>query len=246
MMPYRQLLASLMLTLFAPAMADEKISLLYNERIPYFETQLDGDVEGLIGTPAKWAFINAGIPFEWKKSSSSVQLQTIRGNQKQACLVGWHKNAAREKVGKFTHALYLDKRTVALGLATNLKFGTEKSAAELLSNRRAVLMVKEGYSYGHVIDEQIARKNPRMVTAVGENTNMLSMLFYERADYFFVGEEEATELIRRSDYKEKNFKIVYFSDALQEDPRHLWCTGQVSDSVIEKLNAEIDKTRARR
>jgi polar amino acid transport system substrate-binding protein len=248
MQSHRRRAIAALLTMLAgnAAMADDKIILLYNERIPYMETQANGDVAGLTATPAKLAFTRAGIPFEWKKLPTVTQLQWIQGNQKKACMIGWYKNSDREKIGKFSHAIYEDRQILAVGLATNPKFGDDKSARELVDNRQLVLLVKEGYSYGHVIDELISSKSPRISVTVGENINMLSMLIYKRADYFFVGEDEASELMRRSGHNHKDFKILHFANILHEDPRRLWCTSQVPDATMEKLNAEVDRIWTKR
>ena len=229
--------------LAAQSMAGEKISLYYNERVPYLETQANGDVQGLTATPAKLVFQRAGIPFEWKKSSVTAQLLLIRENQRKGCLVGWYKNPEREKLGKFSHPIYQGRLTIALGLADNPKIGSEQSPRELLQNKQTTLLVKEGYSYGHILDIMIAQTQPRISVATGENINMLSMLVYKRADYFFVGEFEALELIRHSEYTQKDFKLMRFAEPLPEEPRHLWCSKQVPDDVIDKLNVEIDKLK---
>lgn len=227
--------------LTAQELPAQPITLYYNERVPYLMPQADGEVVGATATPARLAFQRAGIPYRWKNASASTQIYLIRENKELACLVGWYKNPEREKLGKYTHAIYRGRRTVALALADNRNVGSERSAAELLQNSQAVLLVKELYSYGQTLDYLIGHIKPRISVATGENINMLRMLIYKRADYFFVEENEALELIKHSEYPSKDFKLIRFSEPLYEDARHLWCSKQVPDSVIEKLNAAIDQ-----
>ncbi|MBI3284840.1 MAG: hypothetical protein HYZ65_08340 [Burkholderiales bacterium] len=221
--------------------AAEPIVLYYNERIPYLETQANGEVGGLTATPARLLFQRAGIAYVWKKAPAGTQVYLIRENREPACLVGWYKNPEREKLGKYTHPIYQGLKTVALTLAGNGKLGNEMTVADLLQKEGAVLLIKEMYSYGQTLDALIRRYQPHTAVATGENINMLHMLIYKRTDYFFIGEEEALELMRRSGYPLKDFKLIRFSEPLYEDPRHLWCSKQVPDSVIEKLDAAIDQ-----
>lgn len=230
----------------APCLAGDKIFLYYNERTPYAETRENGAVEGLNATPAVTAFQRAGISYEWKKAPVSVQMLVLKENKLRACLAGgWFKNPEREKFGKFSVPVYQAKEMVVLALADNQAIANGRPVKDLLQNKQAALLVKEGYSYGRLLDQLISQLNTRTVVATGENVNMLAMLKYKRADYFFLSDIEAQALLERSEFGPADFKVVRFSEPLEQEPRRLWCTFLVSDAEIDRLNVELDKLRAK-
>lgn len=226
------------------AQTSQKINLYFNERVPYLESRGQGRVEGLTATPANKALEAAGISYQWKKATAEQQIAVINRNQEQACLVGWFKRPEREMLGKYSSPIYAGKQMVALGLAENSAMQEKMRVGDLLKDPNLIMLVKEGYSYGQILDQQIRNFAPKVVTATGENINMLSMLVYKRADYFLVSEEEANALIKRADRPAKGFKLTYFAEAIKEDPRHFWCTKQVPDDVIVKLNRVLEKSIA--
>jgi uncharacterized protein (TIGR02285 family) len=163
----------------------------------------------------------------------------MTSNQEKACLVGWYRKPEREMIGKFSKAFYFGRQMIVVSLASNPYFKDKIKANELFQNRAINLLVKAGYSYGRALDQLIKQYAPQRIVATGENVNMLSMLIYKRADYLLMSEDEAAELIQRSHFSTQDFQLSHFADALPEDPRHFWCTKQVSDAVISKLNAAI-------
>lgn len=240
----RPLLLLCLLALPEWSLSAGHILLLYNERLPYMETRADGEVAGLTAGPAQAAFLRAGIPYQWKKTNADVQWQTIKENQVQACLVGWFKNVEREKLGKYTHALFEDGPTVALALIRNTKMDSVKSLRDLLQSRDLTLLVKQGYSYGKLVDSLMVQYGTRTVVALGENTNMMGMIAHDRADYFFAAEDEAVSLLRTAE-DGADFRIVRFSDSPAGEARYLWCTRNVPDAVIDQLNDAIDQLKPR-
>ena len=226
--------------------ASVKLTLYYNDRPPYLEAQNDGRVTGLTATPAVTALERAGIPFQWKKASAEQQLAVINRNTEAACLVGWFKRPERQLIGKFSAPLYAGKRMVALSLARNQRFTERMRILDLMKDPQLTMLAKSGYSYGHIIDEQIKNYAPQQVFATGENINMMQMLRHERADYFLLSEEEAKALIARSENHANEFRISYFAEGIKEDTRHFWCTRQMPDHLLQKLNAVLQKDVARR
>lgn len=219
--------------------AQETISLYYNERAPYLETVDEGIVKGLSATPAALAFQKAGIPFVWKKLPSKRQMNVLKSNTGQDCLVGWFKNAEREKFARYTLPIYQDKPTIGLALFSNTLLETGVTLESVLNKQKIRLLVKDGYSYGSYIDAKINALNPKRIPTTAENTNMIQMLYVDRADYMFIAEEEAETLIKRAGYKKEEFKYVTFSDVPKGNHRYILCSQQVGPSVIEKLNAVI-------
>lgn len=226
--------------LFSSALfAQDTISLYYNERAPYLETVDEGVVEGLTATPAAFAFREAGIPFVWKRLPSKRQMHVLKSDNGQDCLVGWFKNAEREKFARYTLPIYQDKPTIGLALFSNTLVETGKILESVLDNQKIRLLVKDGYSYGTYIDAKINALNPKRVPTTAENINMIQMLYVDRADYMFIAEEEAEALIKRAGYKKEEFKYVTFKGVPKGNHRYILCSRKVDSSIIEKLNKII-------
>lgn len=228
----------------AEANTFQKLNLYFNERAPYLESRGNGRVEGLTASPANRALELASISYAWKKATAEQQLAVMNRNQEQACLVGWFKRPERELIGKYSAPLYAGKQMVALSLASNPRLQVKMRVGDLMKDSQLVMLVKDGYSYGQILDQQIRNFSPKVIAATGENTNMLNMLVYKRADYFLVSEEEANALIQRSDRSPAEFRLSYFVETIKEDPRYFWCTKQVPDALISKLNRVLEKSVA--
>ena len=229
----------LLLSTVAPAHGDEPITLHYNERPPYLQTLDNGDIAGLTATPAAQALRRAGIAFKWEKTPSNRQIQILQRGAGQDCMVGWFKNPQRELIGNFSLPLYQDKPTIGLALFSNINIDSGNSLEEVMQNRELRLLVKDGYSYGDTIDALIRQLKPRMLKTTVENSNMLRMIALDRADYLFIAEEEASGLIHQSEFKPGDFKYIHFSDSPAGGQRHLWCSKQVSQHNLNKINQAI-------
>jgi len=210
----------------------------YHERKPYYIEGANG-VHGLCADPVKLAFMKAGISFRWQKTPANRQLKIIKENRAPEFAIGWFKNAERQKFAKFTSHIYRDKPTLALARSDNEIIKSEYSIDHVLSNRRLRLLRKAGYSYGAFIDEKITAFQPRQIETTSENINMLMMVKSHRADYFFVADEEAKELISQSGYQLTDFKYIRFTDMPEGNKRYLLCSQKVDDKIIVRLNRAI-------
>ena len=219
------------------AVADDPVQLYYEERIPYAVTNSQGDVNGLTATAAGSAFDQAGIPFQWKKMPFKRQLQTIKFNKKMACGIGWFKTPQREEFALFTGPIYRDKPTITLSNQSNASVARHSDVASLLKDQKLKLLVKDGFSYGSYIDGLIDQFSPHRVVAVGSsNVQMLKMILSGRADYFFVAEEEAMQIIQSSDRTMSEFQRQRYPDMPAGNSRHLACSQQVTPEKVELLN----------
>lgn len=210
----------------------------YNERVPYLVTTAQG-VEGLTATPAQQAFEKAGIPFKWTKTPSKRQMHLLQENKGCDCLVGWFKNPEREQFAKYTLPIYQDRPQIAIARSDNTALHSGMSVDDLLSNPKLIMGAKDGYSYGGFLDEKIARHKPNIDKTTAENLQMLMKVQGGRNDYFFIAPEEADGLIASSGFPKEEFQYITFSDMPEGERRYILCSQQVSDAVIEQLNAVI-------
>lgn len=220
--------------------ASSVITLHYNERPPYLVTT-DQGVGGLTGDPTTIVFKKSGIPFRWEQTPSKRQIYLLQQNSGRDCLVGWFKNQDREKFAKYTLPIYQDQPQVALMRADNDLAPNGSRVADLLSNQRLTLLVKDGYSYGDFLDGKIKESHPVQTVTTVENSGMLKMVFNRHADYFLIAPEEADGLIKSSEFDLHDFKFIHFSDMPYGEKRYILCSRQVEDAVIEQLNSAIQK-----
>ena len=218
--------------------AGDAIALHYFERVPYMHAT-DGVVVGLVADPAQEAFERAGVPFYWRETPPKRQLYIIHQNTGRDCLVGWFKNAERERIGKFTLPIYQDEPTVALARSDDERLVSGGKVEDLLADRDLVLLVKDGFSYGRFLDGLIASLSPRRITTTVGNVEMLKMIQAGRADYLFVAPEEAETLIMTAGFAARNFQIIRFSDMPPGEKRYIWCSRQVEDEIIARLDEAI-------
>lgn len=214
------------------------IILHYNERVPYLVTTTKG-VEGLTATPAQQAFKKAGVPFKWNITPSIRQMNLVQENRGCDCLVGWFKTPEREQFAKYTLPIYQDQPQIAIARSDNTALHSGMRVDDLLSNPKLIMGAKDGYSYGDFLDEKIARYKPNIDKTTAENIQMLMKIHGRRNDYFFIAPEEADSLIASSGFPKEDFQYVTFSNMPLGESRYILCSQQVSDAVIEQLNAVI-------
>lgn len=218
----------------------ESINVLYHERPPYMTTVEQG-VDGLTGTPTRLVFEKAGIPYQWVLTPSKRAVVIIQENTGCDCGVGWFKNPAREEFAKFTLPLYQDKPQIAIGMVDNPNLQDDLTVEQLLSNKKLILSVKDGYSYGMFLDEKISQYTPTIEVTTAENINMLNMVYKKRIDYFFMAPEEADGLIADSGLPKDAFQYIHLTDIPDGEKRYLMCSKNVSDVLIEKINTAIQE-----
>lgn len=214
------------------------VILHYHDRKPYYFKGPEG-VSGLCAKPAAAVFKEAGIPFRWQETPAKRQLDMIKANNRMECAVGWFKNPEREKFAKYTLPIYQDKPTVALARADNDRVLSRISIEQMFTDRGLRLLRKDGYSYGPFIDASITTYQPREVVTTADNFSMLKMIHSLRADYFFIAEEEAGQLITESSFSPSDFKYIHFSDMPEGNKRYIICSPKLPDELIERLNQSI-------
>ncbi|WLQ13298.1 transporter substrate-binding domain-containing protein [Hahella aquimaris] len=232
----RNLFLWAVLTASQATLSDDRIAIHYHERPPYMSTADTGIVFGLTATPAAKAFQSAGIPHYWVQTPSNWQIEILKKNSGRDCSIGWFKNPERETFAKYSNPLYQDKPTIGLALTSNGKLSSGQSIETAFRRKDLRLLVKSGYSYGEYIDKLIKKVKPNILAVTVENVNMLLMLNVDRADYFFIAEDEAEGLIQASGFSQRDYKYIHFTDSPPGNHRYIICSKQVDDTVLEKLN----------
>ena len=209
----------------------------FHQRRPFYIS--DDTVHGLVIDPIAMAFKTAGIPYVWQETPARRQLDIIERNEDESCAAGWFKTPEREAYAKYTLPIYQDKPFVAVARADNEYLAEAETLDRVLHERRLQLLVKEGYSYGRFIDEKLKAFDPRRITTTAENQNILKMIENYRADYSFMTEEEAEDLLTSPEAKAGTFRIVRFSDMPAGGKRYIICSQKVGREIIARLDAAI-------
>ena len=220
--------------------ADDSLQVYYEERTPYAVTSETGQVSGLTASPTAKAFHESDIDFVWKKMPFKRQLQTIKYNKKKACGIGWFKNPEREEFAIFSEPIYQDMPSITLSKHGNALVAKHENAESLLKDKSLKLLIKDGFSYGRYIDLLIEKHNPDRVVAVGSsNLQMLQMILSGRADYLFVSEEEAEDIITSAGYSLQDFQRQRYTDMPPGNKRYIACSQRVTDEIVGRLNNVI-------
>lgn len=218
--------------------ADSLITIHYHDRRPYYVSS-GGTVHGLVADPIALIFKKTGIDFQWINTPAKRQLDLIRDNASATCAAGWFKTPEREKIGKYTLPIYQDRPFVAVARAENSLLLDIETLDRVFSEGRLKLLVKSGYSYGRYIDSKIKQLKPWRIVTTADNKSMLQMILNHRADYSFMTEEEANDLLLFSGIPRDNYKIISFKDIPEGSQRYLICSKKMKDTDIENLNSAI-------
>jgi uncharacterized protein (TIGR02285 family) len=216
----------------------ETITVHFHDRRPFYMRSAD-EVHGLVADPIATAFEHADIPFKWQETPAKRQLDIIARNEDKSCAAGWFKTPERETFAIYTLPVYQDKPFVAVARADNEYLAETEILDRVLQERRLELLVKEGYSYGEYVDGRLKTLAPRQVKTTADNRNILKMIESYRADYSFMTEEEAYDLLIFSGVKRTSFKLVHFSDMPPGNKRHIICSRQVDPEIIARLDSAI-------
>ena len=226
----------------AASAADEKeiLQLHFHERRPYNIKHKD-DVYGLVASPVSRALAESHINFRWIETPAGRQLDMIRANRSAICSPGWFKTPQRQRYAQFTSPVYQDNSFVAVTKADNRLLSPDDLLNRVLSERRLKLLVKSGYSYGNFIDQKLDEFRPWQLTTTADNEGMLEMILDQRADYCFMTEEEASDLLFFSSLDSTDFKIIRFADMLEGNKRYLICSKKVKKEVMDRMNTAINQ-----
>lgn len=219
--------------------APPALTLHYQERPPYSTLEADGRVSGLVATPAARALERAGIAYRWERTPAQRQLALIQHGEGLHCGVGWFRNPERDAAGRFNaQPLYRDRPFAALVRADTL-WPAGRGAADALAQRTARLLVKDGFSYGAVLDALIARSAAPIVRTPAELDAMARMVAAGRADWMIVAPEEAPALLARVPDGGRTLRLVRLGDVPAGEARHLYCNRAVPADWLAHVDAAL-------
>ncbi len=235
--PWRRAALGCGLIAAGTTLAAEPLDLYFFDRPPYVvQRPASDEVSGLTATPAAQAFKAAGIPFRWVEMPTVRQLVTLKDSAQPACAVGWFKNPERELHFKFSKPIYRDRPTVGLARAD---YRAATTLADTLHEPGLQVLVKDGFSYGPLIDNLLAQSKVERVVTSAESVAMIHMVAAQRAHFMLAAEEEAAYLVDQAGVPARQLRVLHFADLPPGERRHILCSKAVSDQTIERLNKAI-------
>ncbi|WGL58620.1 transporter substrate-binding domain-containing protein [Pigmentibacter sp. JX0631] len=233
----------------------ETINIDYIIRPPYFiSANNDGELsDGEIYRIVTKIFKNTNIPFEFKKVPFIRTYQTIKENKIKVCSPSSFKTKEREEFAIFSKSIFQDKKTVIIYRFDNDIISKFNKTDDFLKQNDLKLLVKIGFSYGTFIDEKVLKfkkislaetksQEAENVTFTSSDNNlMLEDILTRKADYMFIGRNEAEYLLNVNSEFNKKLKIKDLIDVPNGEKRYMMCSKIVGNEIIEKINKEIDK-----
>jgi polar amino acid transport system substrate-binding protein len=226
-----------------PPVPASVLTLHYQERPPYSQTGADGHVHGLLATAAARACQKAQLSCTWARTPGQRQVALIQAGHGWDCGLGWYRNAEREALGRFSAPLYQDRPYMALARRGTPWEPQRAGLAALLSDAALPLLVKEGYSYGPLLDGLIAQHAGQVRRTSAEAQQMARMLEAGRAGWMIVAPEEAEVLLGDpgSAGAPPQLQLYPLPGLSAGQTRHQYCNKAVPEAVIERLNRALSE-----
>ena len=217
--------------------ADE-IRISYHIRPPFYTKKKDG----IIDKKLKFLEKETKIKFIMEEYPVKRALKIILQNKEKFCLGSVYFNKEREKIGKFSVPIYHGKAILIVVRKNDNRFSKKENASELLKNNKILPLFKIGYSYGKYIDKIIKDNNININNTTADVQTMLIQISKNRADYMFIGSEEANYFLQNNNYDlKKNLKLVPLSDIIVGENRYILCSNLVTNLEMNKINKALLK-----
>jgi hypothetical protein len=111
--------------------------------------------------------------------------------------------------------------------------------AALFGDTAQPLLVKDGYSYGPLLDDWIARHPAAVRRTSAESAQMVRMIDAARAGWMIVAPEEAGTLLAGLAGATDRLRLVPLPGVPAGPTRHVYCNRSVPDVVIERFDRAI-------
>jgi len=217
--------------------AENVIRVQFVERPPYIQQMKDGSARGLIATPVEQLFKTAGMSVVWDRTSVNRQWKSLQNSTEMTCAISWYKTPEREKIAKFTNAIYRDIPVVLLA-RTQFSIPSNQTLEAVLATKGVRVLFKGNYSYGARIDGLLKKYQPIIVYTDSEYLQMPLMLRGNRADFMFETKEEAEYLMASTDTSSFLHILTPKNVRTGERP-YIACNKSVPDEIMERLNGAI-------
>lgn len=214
------------------------ITVAWRLKPPYHYTE-NGELKGILLLRAQAIFNEAGIPTRFVNEPQRRIWNNLALGEPNYCSVSWYRLPEREAIAQFSLPIHLDQTHIVLAGARNLdEVKAHATLPELLADKNLTLGMIDGVSYGPELDAMMARSANQIMRRTVDSPTMLRMLAAGRASYVIVDREDWLYFKAR-DPVAPSLTMLEYPDMPAGQYRHIVCSRNVPEGLIEKLNRVI-------
>jgi hypothetical protein len=211
---------------------------VYDLRAPLMEMQ-GGKLAGSVGTPAARVLEQAGVEVSLQEMPVLRQDAEVRNARQPVCAIGRLYSEERAAHGLFSVPIVRGPRYVGIVR----REAPPPSPASLLAwSSRSELRwgVQAGFHYSDAI-QRLMRSSLAQITPFNRTgDNLIQLLLAERIDFTLLQEDEAALLLASAAARGK-LAALPLSDLPAGENRYFYCSRNVPQTTLNKLNAELVK-----
>ncbi len=220
------------------------IKVYYYERFPYYYTLSNGKPAGILIDITKKIFDSAKIKYKFYKVPVKRILHILE-KASFSCSPGWYFTKERAKIFKYTIPIYRSGPIVAIFNSKISNLPEEISLKDILKSEYSLGLIS-GFKYGKIIDNALKKYKPKNIQYFTITPKQLIfMVAKKRVDYTFFSEEHIKYFIEKNSFLKEELKLVKIKEIKKGELRYIICSKDVSDSIIKKLNEQIEKLRGK-
>ncbi len=207
---------------------------MYYERPPLYFTDIDGKPRGKMVDLLNAKLSSTKYKVKYKVIPPKRQFLRIEANQEPICGLGWFKNDAREKTGKFSISLLKDKPLVIV-THKDIPFKNDQSVKDFFFRTDLKFLKKDGFSYGKELDELEKKYKVQTHLVTVSTENMVRMLMLRKKYYLFLDVDEIDYILAKDPELKKAIHYTRFNETPDGNHRYLYCTKKVPDEFIKSI-----------
>lgn len=234
--------ALLSLAALSPAGAAERTPLviMYPDMAPFIEAgDKPGEAKGELVDWLTRLAEKADIQLVWKGPIPRARIMVELEAGAEAC----HPNAKMtpERKGKFKFSLpVLPPPKWRVLVRNDSRVMRHSTVSGLLSDETLVMGFLLGSSFGPTIDAQIEKARSNVMYVRGSPSDLVMLLRARRIDYLMADITALEEISLETD----DFHLLELPDLPEGEAGRVMCSLAVDDSIIDRLNAAIDRHTA--
>lgn len=231
----------LVLALFkSPAIGETQLRMLFRDKPPY-SYQEKGEPKGFLFERTKMILDLAGVRASYEMLPPKRLFAEIEANLGPVCSFGWYRIPSREAFAKFTRPIHHDRPHLVLARrAVADRMRLSGSLAAVAADKTLAVAAADGVSYGPELDALIARFAGRVERMLTSPLQVAQNIAAGRADFMFIDQDDYDHLrANEAEFPKLALQAMSFPDMPAGLRRHILCSRQVSDELMERMNAAI-------
>ena len=221
-----------------PAAAEEPLSILYFNRPPLYVALPGGRAGGLLLEKVERIFRRAQVPYLTREVPVKRILDELKWG-KNACGIGWFKTSEREAYAIFSEPVARDHPYSLVINRRKAEALPPRPDLEMVLARGLNMGMVDGFTYGPLVDDLVAKLRPATTKATGSTFNLLGMIALGRCDFTLADTLEAAWLLGRDLQLASKLEIRPLASAPPGNLRHIMFSKKVDPAVIERINRAI-------